>query len=324
VITLSYHVSHEQFSPRDLLDFVQRAESAGFDAAFSSDHIHPWLPQQGHSGFIWSWLGAALQATQRLRFAGITIPGGWRYHPAITAQALATLAQMFPGRLPWVALGSGEALNECVVGRGWPEKPERNARLLEAAEIIRELLAGKRVSRDGDIPVDKAQIWSRPDGSIQLMCAAMSPETARWAGEWADGLVTVAGSMDKLERIVKAFRSSAPEKPMHAKVDISWAPTESEALANAHQQWRANALDSRTLADARTPEDLERAAAAVEPEHLRKAVFISSDLSRHVEWLRERAALGFVSLDLHNVGPNQREFIDAFGQHVLPALKQGT
>jgi alkanesulfonate monooxygenase SsuD/methylene tetrahydromethanopterin reductase-like flavin-dependent oxidoreductase (luciferase family) len=131
---ISYHVSHEQFSPRELLRYVREAEAAGFDAAFSSDHLQPWAPSQGQSGFAWAWLGAALAQTERLSFSVITVPGGWRYHPAVLAQAIATLGQMFPGRLPWVAVGTGETINERMVGLDWPEKGERNARLREAGE----------------------------------------------------------------------------------------------------------------------------------------------------------------------------------------------
>src|SRR5687767_11537367 len=141
----SYHASHEQFSPRDLLQFVCAAEQSGFDAAFSSDHLQPWGAIQGHSANLWSWLGAAMQATSRLQFGAITVPGGWRYHPVVTAHALGTLTQMYPDRLPWIALGSGEAINERTVGLGWPDKDERDARLAEAASIIRRLLAGETV-----------------------------------------------------------------------------------------------------------------------------------------------------------------------------------
>jgi coenzyme F420-dependent glucose-6-phosphate dehydrogenase len=322
VIKISYHVSHEQFSPRELLDLVRDAEAAGFDAAFSSDHIHPWSPRQGQSGFIWAWLGAAMQATQRLQFGGITVPGGWRYHPAIVAQAIATLGQMFPGRLPWIALGSGEALNESVVGTPWPQKQERNLRLRESADVIRRLLAGERVSSDGLIPVANAQVWSRPEQPTLLIGAALSEETAGWVGEWADGLLTTAGTLDKLRSIVNAFRSRGGHQPMHAKVDLSWAPEESLASSQARAQWRVHTLDKSTLANLRTPEELEHAALAAEPEKVDEIVLISSDLDRHVQWLRERAALGFESLDLHNVGPNQHEFIKAFGSYVLPALKR--
>src|SRR4051812_37310412 len=124
MLTLSYHASHEQFSPSQLLQFAREAEHAGFDAVFCSDHLQPWGPSQGHSGHSWVWLGAAMQATERVAFGTITVPGGWRYQPVVLAQAIATLSHLHPGRVPWLAFGSGEAVNEKAVGAGWPAKAE--------------------------------------------------------------------------------------------------------------------------------------------------------------------------------------------------------
>jgi coenzyme F420-dependent glucose-6-phosphate dehydrogenase len=143
-----YHVSHEQFAPSDLLQWTKRAEEAGFDCAMSSDHFHPWSERQGQSGFAWSWLGAAMEATN-LPFGIISAPG-YRYHPAVIAQGAATLAQMYPDRL-WLALGSGEAINESITGAAWPDKQERNARLFECAQIIRALFAGETVTHRGRV-----------------------------------------------------------------------------------------------------------------------------------------------------------------------------
>jgi coenzyme F420-dependent glucose-6-phosphate dehydrogenase len=321
VIRFSYHISHEQFSPHELLQLVGEAELRGFDAAFSSDHLQPWIPAQGHSGFIWAWLGAALQATSHLTFAGITIPGNWRYHPAVVAQAIATLGEMFPGRLPWIALGSGEALNEAVIGEPWPDKAQRDARLMEGAQIIRALLDGERVTRSGSIPVENARIWSRPSRPTQLCAAALSESTARWAASWADGLVTVGTRLPQLTGVVQAFRSVAGNKPIHAKIDVSWAPSEEQALLQAHEQWRAHALPGGPPPSARTPEEMEHAARAVPPESLREVVLVSSNLDQFIEWICERAALGLASIDIHNVGRNQHEFIEVFGACVLPAVR---
>lgn len=323
MVKISYHVSHEQFSPRELLDLVRHAEDVGFDAAFSSDHIQPWLPDQGHSGYLWAWLGAAMQATHRLTFAAITVPGGWRHHPTVAAQAIATIGQMFPGRMPWIALGSGEALNECVVGQGWPEKAERNARLKEGADVIRHLLRGETVSQSGHFSTLEARIWSRPQSAPRLIGAALSEATAAFVAEWADGLLTTARHVDDLRRICAAFRASAPNKPMHAKIDLCWAPTDLDAMRQAHTQWRAHCLPKDELATLRTPEQFEHAARAIAPENVHQAVLISSDLGQHIEWLRERMALGFESIDLHQVGRDQHEFIEAFGSRVLPALREG-
>jgi coenzyme F420-dependent glucose-6-phosphate dehydrogenase len=318
---ISFHASHEQFAPSELLALVRHAETSGFDAAFSSDHLHPWAARQGQAGFSWAWMGAALEATTKLPFGSITVPGGWRYHPAIVAQAFATLGQMYPGRIPWVALGSGEAINERVIGQGWPDKEQRDRRLEEAAAIMRKLFAGERVTTRGLIACENAQLWSRPTQPIQLVGAAMSEATAERVGRWADGLLTNGRDLDELRKIAGAFQRTAPGKPMYLKVDLSWAPSEEQALANAYDQWRFLAVGREAAETLESVEAFEEAAREVTPEDMRKTVLISSDLDRHIEWLRERAGLGFQMLDLHNVGRNQREFIDAFSRRVLSAIR---
>jgi G6PDH family F420-dependent oxidoreductase len=175
VAVVGFHASHEQIAPSVLLQNVQAAEEAGFAAAMCSDHFAPWGERQGHSGFAWSWLGAALQATS-LPFGVVNAPGQ-RYHPAIVAQAIATLNEMFPGRL-WVALGSGEALNEHITGERWPDKAVRDARLHESVAVIRALLAGEEVSADGLVRVDRARLWTRPVDPPRLIGAAVSEQTA--------------------------------------------------------------------------------------------------------------------------------------------------
>jgi probable non-F420 flavinoid oxidoreductase len=319
----SYHISHEQFSPSELLRLVREAEGAGFDAAFSSDHLQPWGPSQGHSGFTWSWIGAALAATEFLRFGLITVPGGWRYHPVVLAQAVATLGEMFPGRLPWIALGSGEAINEAVTGKRWPEKAERNARLREGAEIMRALLAGETVTHRGRLKATEARIWSLPRTPTRLVGAAVSEATAEWLGGWADGLLTVGTDPAKLRRVVEAFRRGGGEgKPVHLKLDLSWAETEADALRQAHDGWRYNVLGGDLNWELRTPAQFEAATRFIRPEDLRETVHVSADLGRHAALLAECAELGFESMDLHQVGGDQRAFIAAFGERVLPQLRQ--
>src|SRR3712207_662078 len=184
---IGFHNSHEQIHPAELLKAVQHAEEVGFTAAMCSDHFAPWNPNQGHSGFAWSWLGAAL-ATTSLPFGAVNAPGQ-RYHPAIVAQAIATLGAMFPGRF-WVALGSGEAMNEHITGDPWPRKDVRDARLRECVEIIRALLAGEEVTHDGLVTVDRARIWSLPEEPPALIGPAVTPARAGRHAAWAAGLVT--------------------------------------------------------------------------------------------------------------------------------------
>lgn len=313
---IGYHASHEQFAPSELLACAQAAEAAGFAAVSSSDHFAPWGEQQGQSGFAWAWLGAAM-ATTTLPFGVVTAPVGMRYHPAVIAQAGATLAEMFPGRF-WMAVGSGEALNERITAERWPEKAERNERLKEAVEIIRALWAGETVSRDGSVPTEKARLYTRPAKPPLLLAAALSPETANWAGGWADGLITINKPRDKLAQVIDAFaRGGGEGKPLFLQVHLSYADSEAEARANAHEQWRTSALPGAVAADLQSPSQFDAATKFVRPEDLEESVRISADACQHRAWIEEDFAQGFDEVYLHNVGRNQRKFIDVFGERVL-------
>ncbi len=316
---IGWHASHEQIAPSRLLEDARLAEQAGFEAGMSSDHFSPWSERQGESGFAWSWLGAALASTS-LPFRVVSAPGQ-RYHPAVIAQAIGTLGEMFPGRL-WTCLGSGEASNEHITGDRWPPKPVRNARLLECVEVIRALLRGEEVTHDGLVTVDRARIWSRPAEPPPLIGAAVSEETARWVGGWADGLATIHQPREQLERVVEAFREGGGEgKPMVLQVHVSWAPQEDEAVRLAHEQWRTNIFTPPIPWDLETTEHFDEAAKHVTPDDMRGSVLISSDLEQHAEWVRADAELGFEEVNLHHVGQDQRAFIEAFGEHVIPALR---
>ncbi|MBX4959275.1 TIGR03885 family FMN-dependent LLM class oxidoreductase [Rhizobium lentis] len=321
---IGYHASHEQFSPSELIGYVQAAEAAGFDAVMSSDHLTPWSERQGQSGFAWAWLGAALQATRAIPFGIITIPMGWRYHPAITAQAGATIAEMFSERLPWIAVGSGQAMNEHVIGERWPSKSERNERLLAAVEIIRDLWSGKLVSRAGPIKVDQARIHTLPDEIPRIVAGALSPETAEWAGGWADALITINQPPDKLRKIVDAFRrGGGEEKPLYLQTHVSYAGSDEDARANAFEQWRSNAISAAISETLRLPEEFDEACLKVRPEDLDEHVRISADPQQHVEWLEADVAMGFEEIYIHNVGRNQCEFIEVYGREVLPVFRAG-
>ena len=316
--SIGFHASHEQISPRRLLEAVAHAEEAGFTRAMCSDHFTPWSERQGESGFSWSWLGAALQATD-LPFGVVNAPGQ-RYHPAVIAQAAATLAEMFPNRF-WMAVGSGEFANEHITGDPWPNKAERNARLKECVDIMRALFKGEVVDHDGLVRVDRARLWTLPSSPPQLIGAAVSAATAGWLGEWADGLITIAQPTDVLRGVVDAFRAGGGEnKRIALQVHVSWAPSEDEALRIAHDQWRTNVFSPPLCWDLATVEEFDEAARHVRPEDMRDAVLISSDPDRHVEWLTGLAELGFDEVYLHHVGQEQRAFIDTFGEQVLPKL----
>ncbi|HEY0638083.1 MAG TPA: TIGR03885 family FMN-dependent LLM class oxidoreductase [Pseudonocardiaceae bacterium] len=311
------HASHEQVPPGELLDAVVRAEQAGFTAAMCSDHFSPWSARQGESGYAWSWLGAALQATG-LPFGVVTAPGQ-RYHPAVTAQAIATLGAMFPNRF-WAALGTGEASNEHITGDGWPRKDVRAARLRECVDVIRALLAGEEVSHDGLVRVDRARLWTLPEQPPALVGAAVSVQTARWCAEWADGLITVNGPAEHLRAVIGAYRDGGGRGPLVLQTHLSWAPDEAEALAMAHDQWRSNVFAPPVPWDLELTEHFDEVSRAVTPEQVRGAVDVSADLGWHAERLRGYADLGFDRVMLHHVGKDQRAFIEAFGAKVLPEV----
>jgi probable non-F420 flavinoid oxidoreductase len=314
--TIGFHASHEQLSPSEALRAVIAAEEAGFEAAMCSDHLAPWGERQGHSGYAWSWMGAALQATGS-SMGTVTAPGQ-RYHPAVTAQAIATLGEMFPGRF-WVALGSGENLNEHVTGDRWPSKDERDARLLECVQVIRALLQGEEVSHDGLVKVDRARVWSLPAEPPSLFGAAVSEETARVVGSWADGLITVNQHPTTLRRVIDAFRDGGGGgKPVHVQVHLSWAKQEQKALAIAHEQWRTNVFGSPLMWDLELPARFDEAARHVRPADLCDTVLVSAEPARHAAWIEEIAGMGVDGIYLHHVGREQERFIDVFGERVLP------
>jgi probable non-F420 flavinoid oxidoreductase len=315
VTLIGYHASHEQFAPSALREFVVLAEQAGFRAAKSSDHFHPWSERQGQSGFAWSWLGAAMQAT-KLPFGIISAPG-YRYHPAILAQAAATCGEMFPDRL-WLALGSGEAINEAITGEAWPEKPERNARLSECAEIIRALFNGETVTHRGRVTVVEAKLYSRPTTRVPLLGAAVTPESAAFVGQWADGLLTATGGdIATTRKVVAAFREAAgDDKPIYLQHALSWAPNEDEAFGQALDQWGPLAIGGEINWDLRRPGDFDRIGRTVGRESIASSLKVASDIGRHLGWIAELAELGVDHIYLHCVGRNQKAFIEAFGPHV--------
>lgn len=314
---IGFHASHEQISPRQLLADVQHAERAGFQMAMCSDHLAPWSERQGHSGYTWSWLGAAL-ATTELELGCVSAPGQ-RYHPVVHAQRIATLGQMFPGRF-WTALGSGQNMNEHVTGDLWPRKEVRTLRLEECVDVIRRLLAGETVSHDGLIRVHEAQIWERPDPVPALLGPAITVESAGRVAAWADGLVTLNQPIEVLRDLLAAYREGGGRGPAALQVHLSWARAEDEAERIAHDQWRSNVFDEPVDSDTAQPAAFDIMSEHVGPEAVHEAVRISADLEQHVEWLQEYAELGFDDIYLHFVGQQQEEFIDVFAEQVLPKL----
>ncbi len=316
---IGFHASHEQFPPSQLLSLSQKAAAAGFDVISCSDHFFPWSERQGQSGFAWSWLGASMHATG-LPHMVVNAPGQ-RYHPAIIAQAAATLQEMFPGKFT-LTIGTGQNVNEHITGDKWPNKQERNARLLECAKIIRTLWAGETIRHQGFVTIDNAKLYTRPEKPPLLIGAAITAETAKWVGSWADGLITISRSPKELQTVIDAFRSGGGEgKPMFLKVQLSYAATDAAAREGAFDQWRTNIFTSNVLADFSVVGQFDEAAQFVRPEDLDPFVHISSDLNRHADWIKTYQEMGFNRITLHNVNREQEQFIQAFGEGVLPQLR---
>jgi len=320
-MNIGYHASHEQYAPSELLKLVQAAEDAGFKAVMTSDHIAPWSARQGNSGNNWAWLGAAMAKTS-LPFGSLAIPGGWRYHPVVLTHLVATIAELFPGRLRWIAVGSGEALNEHVVGAGWPDKEERNARLIAGVDIMRSLLGGEELNASTPFfEVDQAKLWSLPKEAPMIFGAALTEKTAEWMAPWADGLITVRKSAAELAALVTKFRSAAGnDKPLALQLQISWGRSKDEARMAAWEQWRNAAAPPTCLSDLRLPEDFDRATDGVRAEDIHEAIPLVTNSDELLAILAEISSLGFQEVFIHSVSRDQTGFLKFMADEVFPCL----
>jgi coenzyme F420-dependent glucose-6-phosphate dehydrogenase len=304
---LGIHASQELFSPSELLRRMQQADQNGFLYASTSDHFHPWTTDQGHAGFAWAWLGAAL-ATTSMTFGIVTCPGQ-RYHPAILAQAAATLDQMYPHRF-WLALGSGEALNEKITGQPWPPKASRHQRLLECVDIIRRLWSGQTVTHRGEVQVEQARLFTRPSGRIPIYGAALTPPTAAWCADWADGLITAGSEISNLRKNISAFRSNGGQgKQIVVQTMVCLAKSEEEALEITRQRWRVAALETQELAELSTPLEFDHRTASISVDDLRGRVLFVANVKALEEWLFEASTLGIDKVYLHHIGNENEELM---------------
>lgn len=315
--TIGYHASHEQIPPSQLLRDLKLAESVGFRAAMCSDHFMPWSQRQGQSGFAFAWLGSALASTA-LSLGSVCAPGQ-RYHPAVVAQASATLAEMYPGRY-WMALGSGQQMNEHITGDAWPSAPQRRERLAQSAQVIRRLHTGEWVSAwAGDTEVRDAFLYTRPKNPVPLYAACISTASAQRAAAWADGMITVNQPGGAHHEVVQAYRDAGGSGPVMLQVHLSWAPSGKEAEEIAHDQWRSNVFGPPLDQDLPTPEHFDAASAGVSLSMVLDAVWTSSSPRAHAEWIAE-AAQTFDAVYLHHVGQDQRLWLETAGEHVLPEV----
>jgi probable non-F420 flavinoid oxidoreductase len=278
------------------------------------------VEQQAGAKWLCLFVARGCYAIFKTSIGSVCAPGQ-RYHPTIIAQAVATLAEMFPGRY-WIALGSGEALNERITGEKWPMKPVRNARLLECYEIIKQLLKGEKVSHHGLITVEEAKLYTLPKMQPLVIGAAVTTGTAAWMGSWADGMITVHQTQDKMKEVVEAFRSNGGKgKPVFLKVQLSYARTEEEVIKGAHDQWRTNIFNSTVLGDMWQVEQFDAMGEFVTPDEMKDMVRMSSNIQQHIDWIKQDMELEFERIILHNVNREQELFIKEFGEKVLPKLQ---
>jgi G6PDH family F420-dependent oxidoreductase len=328
-LQVGYAAMLEQFHPTECVALSEYAEAHGFSGVMAADHYQPWVPQQGQSAFVWNVLSAIGERTMGDMGPGVTAPT-FRWHPAMVAQASATLSAMYPGR-HWLGLGSGEALNEHITGQYWPEAPERINRLFEAIEIIKKLFssgtAGKDVKHSGEFyKLESTRLWTMPEVAPEILVATAGPVTAKRAGRMVDGLITVGAPLERIDGLFAKFDEGAREvgkdpstMPKVLQLHMSWAPTYEEALTNALVEWPNGGMKF-PKGDIRSPFELEQMAKLVRPEDFEGRMIIDADPDVHRAYIQQFVDLGFDRIYLHNVGRNQREWIDVFGLDVLPKL----
>jgi coenzyme F420-dependent glucose-6-phosphate dehydrogenase len=314
-------LAHEQFPPEDVLRQAVEAERAGFDGICCSDHFQPWwIP--GHSAHAWVWLGAAAQATERVNVGTAVTPPGRRYHPALIAQAFATLERLCPGRA-FAGIGSGESLNETPVGGEWPDRDEQLEMLEEALETMRRLFAGETVTRDGHFPTNEAVLHTRPDRPPPLYVSAFYEGAARLAGRLGDGLWTLADP-EQAPPLIDAYRDEAGDGAGEVllQVSFSWAESDDAAFDGA-KVWKAAMVDEYYTDDWHDPQRMqEHAQATVTDDEFRETFILGPDPDLHVERIRQIEELGATTVVLMNVsGADPHGAIRFYGERVLPQLR---
>ncbi len=314
---IGYKLSSEEHSPLDLVCYARQAEDAGFSFAMISDHYHPWIDMQGQSPFVWSVIGGISQTTSKLILAtGVTCPTV-RIHPAIIAQAAATTASMMPGRFI-LGVGSGEKLNEHILGDRWPPAPLRIAMLEEAVEIVRLLWEGGTQDYYGDFyTVENARIYTLPKELPPIMVAAAGEESAKTAARIGHGLITTGARRD----VIDLFKRSGGEgKPVYSEFTACWAESDAEAKRIAYEYWPIAANKGALNQELATPAHYEQLASMVKPEDVVKKMPIGPDPQKYEDKIRELHDAGADHICVHQIGPRQSEFIKFFKERVMPKL----
>lgn len=329
-VRFGYKASAEQFGPSELVALTVMAEECGFETTAISDHLQPWRHTGGHAPFSLAWLGAAGQATTRMQLGTSVLTPTFRYHPAVVAQAFATLGVLFPGRI-WLGVGTGESMNEAPLGTEWPDSKERFARLKEAVDVIRMLWTGERVTYEGAFyRTVNATIYDRPAEPVPIYIAAAGPSAARLAGRVADGLICTSGKGMELysETLLPAAADgarasgrdlSALDLTIEMKVSYD---TDLDRARDDTKHWAALALSPEEKTGIEDPMEMERLADALSSDRAAGRWIVSNDPDEHVERIRPYLDLGFTQLIFHAPGTNQRRFLELYSRDVLPRLRR--
>ncbi len=328
-IRFGYKASAEQFGPRELLDYSVLAEQSGFDSVFVSDHLQPWRHDGGHAPAALPWLGALAASTERVTIGTSVLTPTFRYHPALVAQAFATLGCLYPGRIV-LGIGSGESMNEAPLGIQWPEPKERFARLREAIDLIELLWAKERVDFEGTYyRTDCATIYDRPEVPVPIYIAGSGPAATRLAGRRGAGFITTSGKAPTLytdvllpavrEGLAKSGRAES-ELDLLIEVKVSFDPDHARAMDDT-RFWGALALSPEEKTGVEDPVEMQRLADALPVERTASRFIVSTDVEEHVAAIRRYLDLGFTHLVFHAPGPDQAAFLRRYGEEVLPRLR---
>ncbi|WP_028645548.1 TIGR03557 family F420-dependent LLM class oxidoreductase [Nocardioides sp. URHA0020] len=312
---IGYFLSCEEYSPAELVAQAAAAERAGFTGLWISDHFHPWNNQQGNSPLIWSVIGAISQVCDLHVTTAVTCPTT-RLHPAIIAQAAGTCAELLDGRFT-LGVGTGEALNESILGAPWPPADVRLEMLEEAVALIRQLWTGDVVTTRGrHYSVDHARIYNVPDTPPEIFVSAFGPKALEVAARIGDGYIGTAPDAD----LVTAFKDASGGRPAQAGAKVAFAPTREEGWEHAHRLWPNAGLPGELAQVLPTPEHFQQATELVTMESTRESVVAGSDPEDHLRQITQYADAGYDELYLANMGPHALEMIEFYGTDVLPKL----
>jgi coenzyme F420-dependent glucose-6-phosphate dehydrogenase len=316
VSPIGYALSSEEHRPNDMVRYAVRAEELGFEFIGISDHFHPWIDKQGQSPFVWSVIGGIATATSRIRLGtGVTCPTV-RIHPAIIAQATATVASMMPGRF-FLGVGSGENLNEHILGDHWPPASTRLEMLDEAVEIIRMLWEGGTTTHYGEhYVVENARIYTLPEQLPEIIVAASGTKAATLAAQIGDGLWSTAPN----EEVMSTYSESGGTGPRYGQVTVCWAADEQSARKTAHEWWPNAAITGQLSQELPMPALFEEAAQMVTEDDVAEKMALGPDPEQHLSAIREYFDGGFDHVYVHQVGPDQDGFFDFYAKEVLPRL----